>query len=219
MLSSRLAIVVLFITTLGAGQILTQETHTPGITSGAFWADADSGIEVYLVPKTGQSYRLTVISTKDVKVTYHTSIISTEPVMKELDPVATTAAVKYFEFEHHFSKMTIWMSLEFAVDGKQIPALSRAFHNSILEVAPSNMYLGPKDQEGTITVSGCVREGVECLVLEPFSGDQKYSIVSGSKLQVGAAYRITGSIVQVSICQQGKALNPTSVTKLERQCS
>jgi hypothetical protein len=217
MLSRRLAIVVLFITTLGAGQILTQETKTPGITKGVFWSDADSGIEVYLVPKS-QSYRLTVISTRDVKVTYHTSINSAEPVTKELVPVATTAAVKYYEFEHYFSKMTIWMSLEFTVGGKQIPALSRAFYDSILELAPSNMYFGPKDQEETITVSGCIKEGVECLMLEPFSGNQKYSIVAGSKLEVGAAYRITGSIVQVSICQQGKALKPTKVTKLERRC-
>jgi hypothetical protein len=218
MLSRKLAIVVLIITTLGAGQILTQETKAPGVTRGVFWADADSGVEAYVVPRTGQTYRLTVISTKDVKVTYRTSINSTEPVTKELVPVAATPSVKYFEFDHYFSKMTIWMSLEFTVEGKQIPALSRAFYNSIFEIAPGNMYFGPKD-DGTITVSGCVKEGVECLVLEPFSGNQKYSIVAGSKLEVGAAYRITGSIVQVSICQQGNALKPTSVTKLERRCS
>ena len=72
---------------------------------------------------------------------------------------------------------------------------------------------------GEITVSGCVREGVECLTLEPFNGKEKYSLVSDSKLEVGAAYRITGSIVQVSICQQGRALKAVKVTKLERQCS
>lgn len=74
-------------------------------------------------------------------------------------------------------------------------------------------------QDETITVSGCVREGVECMVLEPFKGNQKYSLVSGSNLQIGAAYRITGTIVEVSICQQGKALKPTKVTKLKTRCS
>ena len=74
-------------------------------------------------------------------------------------------------------------------------------------------------QEQTITVSGCVREGAECLVLEPFKGNQKYSIVSGSNLQVGTAYRIIGTIAEVSICQQGKALRPTKVTKLKTHCS
>lgn len=219
MLSIRLAIVVLFITILGAGQIFTQETKLPDVAKGVFWSDAASGVEVYLVPKVGNTYRLTVISTKDVKVTYHTSINSIEKVVKELAPVASTTSVKYYDFDHYFSKMTIWMSLEFTVDGKQIPSLSRAFHDSIFQLAPSNMYLGPKDQDGTVTVSGCIKEGVECLVLEPFIGNEKYSIVAGSKLEVGAAYSITGSIVEVSICQQGKALKPTKITKLDRRCN
>lgn len=219
MLSIRLAIVGLFIVILGAGQIFTQEAKPSGVAKGVFWSDAAAGVEVYLVSKEGQTYRLTVISTKNVKVTYHTSINSTEPVTKELKPVAPTPSVKYYDFEHYFSKMTIWMSLEFTVDGKQIPALSRAFYDSIFQIAPSNMYFGPKEQEGTITVSGCIKEGVECLLLEPFTGNEKYSIVAGSKLQVGAAYRITGSIVEVSICQQGKALKPTTVTRLDRRCT
>jgi hypothetical protein len=215
----RIAIVVVFIAILGSGQILTKETKTPAVSKGVFWSDAASGVEVYLVAKGGQNYRLTVISNKDVKVIYRTSINSTEPVMKELVPVTKTNSVKYYEFEHYFSKMTIWMSLECTVDGKKVPALDRTFYDNIFEIAPSNIYAGPKEQEETITVNGCIREGVECLVLKPFSGNQEYSIVAGSQLQVGAAYRITGSIVEVSICQHGKALNPTKVERLDRQCN
>jgi hypothetical protein len=85
--------------------------------------------------------------------------------------------------------------------------------------APGNTYFGPQGDEKTITVSGCVREGVECLTFVPFSGHEKYSLVSGSKLEIGSAYQITASIVDVSICQAGKALKPIEVKKLDRKCS
>lgn len=101
--------------------------------------------EVYLIPKTAQTFRLTVIYNKDVKVTYHTRINSVEPVVKELVPLAASGAtIKYFEFDHYFSKMTIWMGLEFTVDGRKIPALTRVFYDNIFEVAPGNTYLKPK---------------------------------------------------------------------------
>jgi hypothetical protein len=115
--------------------------------------------------------------------------------------------------------MTIWMSLDFSIDGQPAPALRRAFYDSIFETAPGNTYFGPQGDEKTITVSGCVREGVECLTFVPFSGHEKYSLVSGSKLEIGSAYQITASIVDVSICQAGKALKPIEVKKLDRKCS
>lgn len=61
----------------------------------------------------------------------------------------------------------------------------------------------PLHQVETITVSGYIREGVECLVLEPFNGGQKYSVHKDPKLIVGNAYRITGPVFQVSYCMQG----------------
>jgi len=217
MFSRKLLLALLFVGVAAVGQAFAQEVKQP-ITKGVFWTDAGTAVDVYLVPKTAQTYRLMVISTKDVKVTYRTSINSVEAVKKELAPVAVSVSVKYFEFNHYFSKMTIWLGLEFAVDGKSTPALTRTFYDSIFQIAPGNMYTGPAD-ERAVTISGCVREGVECLTLEPFNGTEKFSLVSGTKLEIGAAYRITGSIVQVSICQQGKALRPTSVVKLERKCS
>jgi hypothetical protein len=140
----RLAITVVFIALLGTGQALSQETRkTQEVTKGVFWSDSVSGVEVYLIPTGAQSYRLSVISTKDVAVTYHTSINSMEAVTKELKP-AIAGGVRYYEFQHYFSKMTIWMSLEFTVDGKKTPALTRAFYDNIFQLAPGNMYLGPE---------------------------------------------------------------------------
>lgn len=56
----------------------------------------------------------------------------------------------------------------------------------------------------TITVSGCIRQGVECLVLVPLGNNrQSYSVVRNRRLQVGRAYRITGTRSQVGFCMQG----------------
>ncbi|GEM_PF-5026661 len=141
----RVAITVVFIGLLGAGQVLAQENKkSQEVTKAVFWSDTTSGVEVYLMPAGGQSYRLSVISTRDVGVTYHTSINSTEAVKKELKPFIATGTVRYYEFKHYFSKMTIWMSLEFTVDGKKAPALTRAFYDNIFQLAPGNMYLGPE---------------------------------------------------------------------------
>lgn len=71
----------------------------------------------------------------------------------------------------------------------------------------------------SVTVQGCIREGVECLVLEPFSGNLKYSITRNNRLQVGQAYKITGSLAEISFCQQGfPTLTPRRITKIKRRC-
>ena len=129
----------------GFTQVFAQEGAKPEVAKGVYWSDAETGTEVYLIPKVGHTFRLTVISTKEVEVTYRTRINSVEPVVKELTPVATSVnGIRYYEFEHYFSKMTIWMGLEFMVDGKKAPALTRVFYDNIFEMAPANMYLGPK---------------------------------------------------------------------------
>jgi hypothetical protein len=141
-----LVMTVLVIATLGMGQALAQDNSKPDVTKGVYWADRETGTEVYLVPKSGQSYRLLVLSNKDVKVTYRTRINSVEPVTKELAPLdASGGVIRYYEFDHYFSKMTIWMGLEFTVDGKKVPALTRVFYDNIFQIAPGNMYLGPKN--------------------------------------------------------------------------
>lgn len=146
-LFSKFIIVFSLIVCFGAIQTAAQDDKKPFALKGIFWFDPDTGVEAYLFPYKNLNYRLTVISKKDVKVTYHTSINSIEPVDKELALKSSTGdTVKYFEFEHYFSKMTIWMALEFTVDGKKTPALTRTFYNDIFEVVPNeDFFKGTKN--------------------------------------------------------------------------
>lgn len=140
----KFAVAILFLCVSGASQALAQDSKTPDITKAVFWSDAGSGIQVYLVPK-NHHYRLVVVSKGDVKVTYHTSINSVEPVMKELAPVETSGeTVRYYEFQHSFSKMTIWMGLSFTLDGQKVPNLTRTFYNDIFTLVPENFFGGPR---------------------------------------------------------------------------
>lgn len=101
----------------------------------------EPAVEVYLVEKDYGNFRLTVISKKDLKVIYHTSINSYEPVDKELNPVSSTdGSIRSYEFRHTFTKMTIWMALEFTLDGKSIPELTRTFSNDIHSVVPNGYF-------------------------------------------------------------------------------
>ena len=71
----------------------------------------------------------------------------------------------------------------------------------------------------TVTVSGCVRQGVECPLLVSLDGKQKYSLSRDRRLRVGRAYRIIGTIQDVSICMQGPHLKPERVTPLRVRCT
>jgi hypothetical protein len=127
-------------------QSFAQDGIKPVVAQGVYWADAQTGVEVYLIPKAGQTFRLTVISPREVKVTYRTRINSVKPVIKELVPVATSGTgISYYEFDHLFSRMTIWMGLEFTVGGNKVPTLTRVFYNSIFETASSDTFLGTKN--------------------------------------------------------------------------
>lgn len=70
----------------------------------------------------------------------------------------------------------------------------------------------------TVTATGCIRQGVECLILEPLSGSQTYSVSRNSKLRIGRAYRITGTVSDISTCMQGTHLNPRRITPLRLRC-
>lgn len=138
-----LAIAILFSASFGAVQTFAQTTKPADISKGVHWSDAAAGVEVYLFEGNYQPYTLLVVSKRDVKVTYRTSINSVEPVVKELIPVNSVGeVVRYYQFEHYFSKMTIWMALEFKVDGKDVPALTRAFYNDIFTLVPPNQFFG-----------------------------------------------------------------------------
>ena len=83
MLFKWFVVMILFITAACVTQAVAQDSGKPGVARGVYWADAGTSTEVYLLPKRGNTYRLTVISAKEVKITYHTRINSVEPVVKD----------------------------------------------------------------------------------------------------------------------------------------
>jgi hypothetical protein len=82
-----------------------------------------------------------VISDKDIKVVYRTSINSSQSVVKEFTPTKTLNDKKYYNFTHVFSRTTIWMALDFTFEGKKIEPLTRTFYNSIFEIVPNNQFV------------------------------------------------------------------------------
>ena len=76
------------------------------------------------------------------------------------------------------------------------------------------------DVEKRVTITGCIYQGVECLVLKNQKGKQDYSVVRSNNLQIGHAYRITGPVSDVGICQEGKPiLSAQMVHELRLQCA
>jgi hypothetical protein len=144
------AAVSLLLVLVGAGQIIAQNTAKPGIEKAVFWTDAVSGTNVYL----SNGGRLTVVSEEAVKVDYHTEINSTVPVDKRLAQTGSSGTtVRYFMVDHHFPRTTIWMTLEFTVGGKKVPALTRTFYNSIFEVVPTEQYFHRDQKKQTWCLS------------------------------------------------------------------
>ncbi len=122
--------------------IVHAQSEKSFVARTAFWTDENT--EIYLIEKGNgiNNFELMVISNrKNLKVFYHTSINSSQDVLKELSPVKTVKDRKYYEFGHHFSRTTIWMSLEFKLNGKSIETLTRTFYNGIFEVVPNGQFL------------------------------------------------------------------------------
>ena len=123
--------------------VQAQKQGAPPVDRAVHWSNADA--DVYLVQKNSGGFLLTVASQKEFTVTYHTRINSTEPVDKVLTPIQSANGVKQYAFDHNFTKMTIWMGLEFSFDRKPVPELTRTFLNDIGEVVPNGYFpFGPK---------------------------------------------------------------------------
>ena len=76
-----------------------------------------------------------------------------------------------------------------------------------------------RGRQETVTVSGCVSVGAECMVLEPLAGGQKYSVAPDRRIAAGRAYRVTGRTSDVGFCMQGlPILSPQRVTPLRTRC-
>ena len=78
---------------------------------------------------------------------------------------------------------------------------------ALLLLMPS-MYAQPKKEPKpkSVTVTGCIVTGVECLTLKNSKGKQDYSVPKSDKLKVGQAYTITGTVTDIGFCQEGKPI-------------
>ena len=123
---------------VGAFAALAQKQDAPPIAEAVYWSNADA--EVYLLQKKSGGFRLTVVSQKQFQVTYHTRINSLERVDKTLAPTSSANGITTYDFEHHFTKMTIWMALEFSSNGQTVPELTRTFLNGIHEVVANGYF-------------------------------------------------------------------------------
>jgi hypothetical protein len=80
---------------------------------------------------------------------------------------------------------------------------------------------GKQDKAKTVTATGCVYEGVECLrFTKPDDPNALlYSIGRTDKLKVGHAYKITGTVSDIGFCQEGKPiLTATEITEVRLKC-
>lgn len=122
----------------GAFAAFAQKQNAPPIAEAVYWATPDA--EVYLLQKNSGGFRLTVVSQKQFQVTYHTRINSIEPVKKVLAPTSSANGITTYDFAHSFTKMTIWMALEFSSNGETVPELTRTFLNDIHDVVANGYF-------------------------------------------------------------------------------
>lgn len=86
------------------------------------------------------------------------------------------------------------------------------------------MALGHKSHKArkrakTVTVTGCISQGVECLVLTSLDGKDKYSVTRNRKLRINQAYRITATVSDIGFCMQGfPILSPRKIVPLKVRC-
>ena len=124
------------------GKTTGKQTDKLPTFKSLYWSDEKIGVEVYLTEKITDKSNLSllVISDKDIKVVYRTSINSSQSVVKEFTPTKTVSDKKYYAFTHVFSRTTIWMALDFMFEGKKIEPLTRTFYNSIFEIVPNEQF-------------------------------------------------------------------------------
>src|SRR5687767_10188579 len=96
------------------GSSAAQLPKKPQVSRAVYWANPE--VQIYLLEKASGGLRLTVISKKQLQVTYYTRINSIEPVVKILTPLSSNDGVTIYDFNHNFTKMTIWMGLEFSAE-------------------------------------------------------------------------------------------------------
>ena len=105
----------------------------PGqVDEAAYWTSQDGKTRLFLVRTDYGKYALFLAGGQGLTVTYRTRRNSSQDVAQELKSMAGSAGcLQEYRFSHTFSRTTIWMALEFAKDGKSVPALGRSFMNGI----------------------------------------------------------------------------------------
>lgn len=113
------------------------------------WACKKTGVDVFLVERGAaeSEYNLIVVSERKVTVVYRTERNSTYPVRLELAPVKTVGTASFYQVKHSFSRTTIWMALDFAIDGEPHAGLTRTFYNSFSEIVPNEQFAKPGPQK------------------------------------------------------------------------
>ena len=141
MLQRHISALIVLLIALSAVGVTAQNATPTNLEKGVFWSDPEAGVEAFLFRGNDSGFRLTVVTEREVTVTYRTAINSMQDVTKEL-PFTESArgAIRYFSFDHRFSRTTIWMALDFTVAGKPVPALTRTFYNSIFETVPNDQF-------------------------------------------------------------------------------
>jgi len=140
---TKTGLLILTILLLSISAIQAQPTQKLPTNRSVFWTDESLRAEVYLVQRQekNSNYTLMVVSNRNLKIFYHSKINSSEAVLKELSPIKIIKGRKYYEFNHSFSKRTIWMALEFKLKEKRIESLTRTFYNDIFEIVPNDQFL------------------------------------------------------------------------------
>jgi len=111
------------------------------------WSDT-KGTTVILMRKTDGSFRLIIVTDVDYEIVYRTERNSSIDVSQKLEPdPSSTKRVKFYDFDHSFSRTTIWMAVVFKKDGKVNNDLTRTFYGSIQKTVSNDDFL--TDQNGS----------------------------------------------------------------------
>lgn len=70
------------------------------------------------------------------------------------------------------------------------------------------------DQKDTVVVVGTLTdEGVECQALRQDGTNELYTLTKNGGFSVGDHVKVTGTIAEVSFCQQGITINVQTIVK------
>lgn len=132
------------VSSLAATIATAADNETPTVQKAVAWSDKAETVRVFFVNRDNNRYSLFVVGNKDYSVVYRTSRNSSEAIRRELTPKQTIGNVQEYELDHHFSRTTIWMAVEFVKKGQRSDELTRTFYGSIEKVVPNGQFIKEK---------------------------------------------------------------------------